>query len=208
MLMISFFPVRYPAGFSLENIDPIPHPQNPNRECSLEIRFGNSYGESRGAHGHGAIDIFGCPGLEIIAPTSATVITSWRYQGSVRPGVSVNDTTDGGYYLRMVDHQGYVHYLAHMMQQAQVNMGQSVRAGQVLGYLGNTGRARSTCPHLHYQVKTPRRYDGPGNVNGWHPMGGRNANPYERLKQLAIAEGAQRVRSTSYYVIPAPVRRF
>ena len=52
------------------------------------------------------------------------------------------------------------HYYAHMSRQA-VAAGARVRAGTVLGYVGNTGNARTTPPHLHFGIYS--RGEGPIN---------------------------------------------
>ncbi|MPZ34181.1 MAG: peptidoglycan DD-metalloendopeptidase family protein [Rhodospirillales bacterium] len=57
-----------------------------------------------------------------------------------------------------------------------VRSGQSVAAGVLLGYLGDTGRARGTPPHLHYQVSI--RNDR-GALQSF-------LNPYPDLFRLAV----------------------
>jgi murein DD-endopeptidase MepM/ murein hydrolase activator NlpD len=50
------------------------------------------------------------------------------------------------------------HYYAHLERQA-VSLGQRVEAGDVVGYVGNTGNAITTPPHLHFGIY--HRGEGP-----------------------------------------------
>lgn len=55
-------------------------------------------------------------------------------------------------YLRS-PHGAYDFYYAHLNAYAEgVEVGMQVRQGDVIGYVGNTGNARHTPPHLHFQV--------------------------------------------------------
>ncbi len=52
----------------------------------------------------------------------------------------------------IIKHDGrYSTLYAHMSRTASLKAGQKVRQGQVIGYVGSTGR--STGPHLHYEVR-------------------------------------------------------
>jgi murein DD-endopeptidase MepM/ murein hydrolase activator NlpD len=52
----------------------------------------------------------------------------------------------------IIKHDGkYSTLYAHMSRTASLKPGQKVRQGQVIGYVGSTGR--STGPHLHYEVR-------------------------------------------------------
>jgi len=65
--------------------------------------------------------------------------------------------TKGGYgNLVIIDHSfGFQTLYGHMLRNLQVKKGDFVCKGDVIGYLGNTGR--STGPHLHYEVKYIKR---------------------------------------------------
>src|SRR5690606_42152483 len=58
---------------------------------------------------------------------------------------------DGGYGRRVIVNHGYSYktLYGHMSRSA-VKVGQQVKRGDLIGYVGNTGT--STGPHLHYEV--------------------------------------------------------
>jgi len=63
----------------------------------------------------------------------------------------------------VVKHTGkYSTLYAHMSKTAKLKKGQHVRQGQVIGYVGTTGR--STGPHLHYEVRKGGRPVNPRRV--------------------------------------------
>jgi hypothetical protein len=80
--------------------------------------------------------------------------------GVVR-GVGV--TSLGGKVVWLRDEDGHALYYAHLDRQ-YVTEGQQVRTGDTLGFIGNTGNARTTPPHLHFGIYA--RGEGP--VDPWY----------------------------------------
>lgn len=80
--------------------------------------------------------------------------------------VSLVDYNDGGYgYYVMINHgnnggNNYVTLYAHMSSQAAY-VGQKVSAGDVIGYVGSTGR--STGPHCHFEIRVNGTAQNPMN---------------------------------------------
>lgn len=95
---------------------------------------------SQGLHGWDAVDLATSPGTSIHAAASGTVILS-RMGG-----------WNGGYgnYVILDNGEGVETLYAHMTQTA-ATVGQTVSAGDVIGYVGMTGDA--TGPHLHFEVR-------------------------------------------------------
>ena len=60
----------------------------------------------------------------------------------------------------VVDHGTGIATLYAHLSQISVATGQSIEAGQLIGYVGSTGR--STGPHLHYEVRANGRPVDPG----------------------------------------------
>jgi len=116
------------------------------------------------------MDITAAQGTPVVSTTAGTVETWWkRYE---RPGAGWSDR--GGWYVRIIDDAGFAHYYAHLSTKPMVRPGQKVRAGQIIGFVGRTGNAEKTCPHLHYSIA--------------HPSG-QKVNPFDRLKSLHDAGG-------------------
>lgn len=86
---------------------------------------------------HGGIDIAGVHGSPIYATAEGTV-TLAAYRGGYGNTVIISH----GYGLET--------YYAHLSRFA-VSSGQWVKRGQVIGYMGRTGRVTGT--HLHYEVR-------------------------------------------------------
>ena len=74
----------------------------------------------------------------------------------------------GGVALRIIDDLGNRYYYAHLSA-AYVSEGQRVSVGQLVGATGNSGNARTTPPHLHFQ---------------YHPGGGGPVNPFPLVSGL------------------------
>ena len=94
-----------------------------------------------GARAHHGIDIFAPRGTPVLAATD----------GIVR---STSPNGLGGNVVWLADvARGQSLYYAHLDRHA-VSAGQRVRIGDTLGFVGNTGNARTTAPHLHFGIYT------------------------------------------------------
>ena len=89
---------------------------------------------------HHGDDIFGQLGQPLLAVADGTIF-------------SVGWNKIGGNRLWLLDKQGNQFYYAHLsaFSTAAVN-GAEVKAGQVVGFMGNTGDAEGTPPHLHFEI--------------------------------------------------------
>lgn len=117
--------------------------------------------------GHTGVDAAAPKGTPIRALRDGTVqslntyTTRERYWG-VTPGYGI-DT--------VLNHGSFATRYAHQSRRAPLAVGQQVSAGQVIGYVGQTGK--STGPHLHLEVLS----------------GGRQVNPIPYLNGATAGEG-------------------
>ncbi len=103
---------------------------------------GNRVHPITGQYGtHGGTDIGASYGSAIYAAGSGTVVTAYN-----------NSAYNGGYgNYAMINHGNGIQTLYAHMSVCSVTVGQTVSAGQTIGYVGSTGR--STGPHLHFEVR-------------------------------------------------------
>jgi murein DD-endopeptidase MepM/ murein hydrolase activator NlpD len=204
-LTLSSFPVCYPAHYHIQETLRVSSPESGS--CPLDITFGNDFDASKHrGRLHHAIDIFGAIGLHIVATTSGTVSQHWHYNVARSAGPAAGQSEGGGYYVRLIDDHGFVHYYAHLHRPPMVRSGDRVLAGRVIGLLGQTGLTASSCPHLHYQVRRPlrlsrkRTYSIDIGGNYYSTRGREAVNPYSELVRLCVAAGGRSRGGTSYKI--------
>lgn len=110
---------------------------------------------------HPAVDVYAAAGTPVVSPSAGVVV-----------GVGTGEV--GGNWVRIKDKQGLEYYFAHMQDAAKVKVGQAVGAGEHVGFVGNTGSASTTSPHLHLSIKRGAAY----------------INPYSFLQGSTNANGA------------------
>jgi murein DD-endopeptidase MepM/ murein hydrolase activator NlpD len=111
-------------------------------------------GFSEGGHAFPATDIFAPLGTKFVAVTNGTVdlVTSVDGWDPDNP----DSSKAGGLSVRIIGDDGLRYYGAHLSAIARgIIPGVWVPAGQLLGLVGNTGDARNTAPHLHFEISSP-----------------------------------------------------
>jgi murein DD-endopeptidase MepM/ murein hydrolase activator NlpD len=114
----------------------------------------NTWGSARdGGRHHKGIDIF--------APRNTPIrsVTEGFVENKGMRGL-------GGQVVTITGPGGYRHYFAHLEEYGPQAVGDWVEAGEIIGYVGNSGNAAISSTHLHYGIYTP---------------GGEAVNPYKYL---------------------------
>jgi murein DD-endopeptidase MepM/ murein hydrolase activator NlpD len=136
---------------------PIAGPHSFSDTFGAPRMFGTAY-----AHLHQGTDIFAASGTPLVAVERGVVF-------------SMGSDVLGGTKLWLQGASGTKYYYAHLSAFAEgMADGTVVQAGQLVGYVGNTGNAATTPAHCHFEV---------------HPNGGPAVNPYPLLK---IVDDAQK----------------
>ena len=90
---------------------------------------------------HEGLDIFAQAGTPLVAITDGFV--SQKLVGEL-----------SGTSIEITDSQGVQYFYAHLSAWAEpIQVGDLVETGQVIGYVGNTGNAITTPPHLHLEIQ-------------------------------------------------------
>ncbi len=102
--------------------------------------------KTQGIHGHNGVDLASSYGSNIIAAADGTVI------------ISRNSGWNGGYgkYI-VIKHSNGTQTLYGHLSATQVDVGETVTQGQVIGKMGNSGQVTGpTGIHLHFEIRGAR----------------------------------------------------
>lgn len=148
----------------------------------------DSFGDPRsGGRRHEGIDIFAAKRTAVVSSTGGYVA---RMANGGLGGITVS----------VIDPSGWRHYYAHLDAWGPIREGQRVAPGTLLGYVGNTGNAATTPPHLHYGIYTER-----GAINPYPLLRGGPGAPGTVIASTPPEGGSQPGRTTRTNP-PAPRR--
>jgi murein DD-endopeptidase MepM/ murein hydrolase activator NlpD len=105
-------------------------------------QLSNTFDDARGpGRVHEALDIMAPRGTPVLAVADGTVEKLFN---SDRGGLTVYQFEPSG---------RYAYYYAHLDRYAEeLEEGDTLRQGQVIGYVGSTGNASDDAPHLHFAI--------------------------------------------------------
>lgn len=140
-----------------QSVRGLPPAATPGFVCPVQsgARFINSWGFPRsGGRTHKGVDMFAKRGTPTPAVTSGVV--------------RMRTVNLGGIVSYLYGDDGNKYYYAHLDGYPEgLREGQRVERGQAIGFVGNSGNAEGTSPHLHFEIR---------------PGGGNAVNPYPTVR--------------------------
>ena len=123
--------------------------------------YGDTWHAGRGAgRVHEGVDVLTAPGNYVYAVVDGILWKRAWYQPGLRAG--------NAWWLLAADGSGTYYFYAHLAAFAPgLAVGSRVEAGEVIGFVGDTGSAAA--PHLHFEI---------------HPRGGSPVNPYPVVRSV------------------------
>lgn len=126
----------------------------------MNSTFADSYGAPRSENRlHMGNDIMGDRGDPVVSIADGRII-------------KMTTSTRAGYYIAVAHGDGYSSYYIHLNNDASgddgrggaatafaagLEVGDPVAAGQVIGYVGDSGNAEGTAPHTHFEIRFHNR---------------------------------------------------
>lgn len=133
----SFFIAKWQQLSLLQQLLPTENSlPNPLPKQHLTDTWGAARSQGRS---HEGIDIFAERGTPIQATT----------QGIVS---KVGEDALGGRVVMIIGPGGAGHYYAHLEDYADISPNDWVNTGDIIGYVGDSGNAKGTPPHVHYGI--------------------------------------------------------
>jgi len=157
---------------------------------------GCTYTYARYHHDYPANDILAKKGCKFVAVTGGVVdevrkVDTYNYK---KP----TGDTKGGLFVSIVGDDGVRYYGSHLKKVADgIDVGVRVEAGTLLGYVGDSGDARGTAPHVHFGISWPTRANiwwvRRGEVYPWRYLdswkAGKDRSPASEVTALLAKKG-------------------
>jgi len=125
-----------------------PAPENHPQVCPVvgTVQFSQSYNirHHRGGR-HGGVDVYAPRGTPVVAPETGLLTYSSNSKGGLTAYLYAEEYT---YYFAHMDSQGIPDFELSFSGEAW-----RIGAGTQLGTVGNTGNAKRTSPHLHFEKR-------------------------------------------------------
>lgn len=130
---------------------------DPVEDLPIPILFGVSlsslfpnFGDPRdgGSRTHEGFDLMAEEGTPIVSPTEAVVIR-------------VGDGSGSGLYVSTANPGDETFVYMHLSEVADIDEGDVLEAGDLIGYVGNTGNASGGATHLHFEIRENREPSDP-----------------------------------------------
>lgn len=104
-------------------------------------RLPDSFQEMRGTRLHGALDIMAERGTPVLSADHGTI-------------AKLHTSVGGGITAYLFDpSERFIYYYAHLDRyHPRVKEGMRVRKGDTIGFVGSTGNASPSAPHLHFAI--------------------------------------------------------
>jgi murein DD-endopeptidase MepM/ murein hydrolase activator NlpD len=117
--------------------------QTPGFLCPVQggASFSDTWGARRsGGRTHKGVDMFNARNTPLLAVVDGRV--------------KFSSNSIGGRSTHIYSDNGVVYYYTHLERHpTNIKSGQRVKKGDIVGYLGNSGNARFTSPHVHFEIR-------------------------------------------------------
>lgn len=137
---------------AIDNLD-----EDPVDNLYIPILFGVSlsdlypnFGDPRdgGNREHEGLDMMALDGTPIVSPTEAVVIR-------------IGDGSSSGKYVSTANPGGETFVYMHLADVADIDEGDVLEEGDLIGYVGSTGNASGGAAHLHFEIRENREPTDP-----------------------------------------------
>lgn len=125
------------------------------------VSYSDTFGAPRsGGRSHEGQDLMGVRHTPLVAAADGTVTSlTWSTTGLSGNSLTITDADGWRYvYIHLNNDAPGTDDGSNVYDRAfadGIAKGQKVKAGEVVGYLGDSGNAESTSPHLHFELRRP-----------------------------------------------------